>query len=479
MQKKKCMNNSTKSLNVTLLLAQFFLIIFVYHLLKDLKDTVVITASDAGAEVIPFIKIWGMLPISLLVSYCFAKLYHHIGRERTLYVFLGILLSNYLLFAFVLYPLREHLFLNHLTESLKIVLPAGCKGFIAMIGYWFYTLFYVSAELWSIIMLAILFWGYVNETTSLKSATQFYPLCTFVGNFAGILSGQVSHYLSHSLSAILSWQQTLQIIIGLVAICSLFILAISRWLSLNGTGEIALRQKKAQFSFQECLTTIFRSKKLFCIALIVVGYAMATNLIEVVWKESIRSIHPTPQAYNAYVNQLTSLIGILAVTMALFSHWIFKALPWSKVALITPSALFLTGGLFFALFHSPAFLLDSISRYMDISTGYLIMTAGACYYVVSTTSKYTLFDISKEMAFLSIEKDQRMKAKAVIDSVGSRLGKSGASVLTQGILLVFGSLMSNVSIIGIVAIGMIGVSIMAAKQLGRPEPTKAVATDIF
>lgn len=455
-----------------LLLVQFFLIIFVYHLLKDLKDTVVITCSDAGAEVIPFLKIWGMLPISLLVSYCFAKLYHHIGRERTLYVFLAILLFNYLLFAFVLYPLREHLFLDHLSENLKVILPTGCKGFIAMISYWFYTLFYVSAELWSIIMLAILFWGYVNETTSLKSATQFYPLCTFVGNFAGILSGQVSHYLSCSLSTILSWQQTLQIIIGLVAVCSLFIMAINRWLSLNATEEIALKPKNAHFSFQECLATIFRSKKLLCIALIVVGYAMATNLIEVVWKESIRNIHPTPQAYNAYVNQLTSLIGILAVLMALISRWIFKFLPWSKVALITPLALFLTGSLFFGLFYSPEMMIKSVSTYLNVSTGYLIMTVGACYYVISTTAKYTLFDISKEMAFLSIDKDQRMKAKAIIDSVGSRLGKSGASVLTQGILILFGSLMSNVSIIGIVAIGMIGVSIMAAKHLGgKPEYT--------
>src|SRR5271167_559931 len=78
-----------------LILAQFFLIIFIYHTLKDLKDSIVITASDAGAEIIPFIKIWAMLPFAFGASYCFWKVYHRFGREKTLYFFVSSLLCSY------------------------------------------------------------------------------------------------------------------------------------------------------------------------------------------------------------------------------------------------------------------------------------------------------------------------------------------------------------------------------------------------
>ncbi len=441
-----------------LILAQFFLIIFVYHILKDLKDTVVITASDAGAEVIPFLKIWGMLPLALATSYFFARCYHYLGRKKTLYLFVTILLCSYALFAFCLYPLREQLFLSKLSSQLKIMLPIGCKGLIAMVCYWMYTLFYISAELWSLIVLTILFWGYVNETTSFNQAKNFYPLCMFVGNCAGILSGQTSRFLCHTLSQQISWQLTLQIMIGMVIACGIAIMFINQRLS---QGEIKLKEAAAPFSFKECLSTVFQSQKLLWIAFIVVGYALASNLIEVVWKNSVKSLHPTPQAYNAYINQLTSLIGLLAVLMAFASRWIFLRFSWSQVALIAPVTLFVTSALFFALFHFP-----SAAHYFGTTPLYLMVTVGSCYYVTALTAKYTLFDMSKEMAFLSIKQEHRMKAKSVIDSLGSRLGKSGASCLIQGMLIFFGSITGNISLIGGVAVGMIGMSIWATKKLG-------------
>lgn len=332
-----------------------------------------------------------------------------------------------------------------------------------MICYWIYTLFYLSAELWSVILLSILFWGYVNETSTLKQAKNFYPLCTFIGNCAGILSGQTSHYLSHTLTERLSWEQTLQILIALVTLCGIAIMAINRALSQSSTQSRPSKETERPFSFRECMATIFQSKKLMCIAILVVGFALTSNLIEVVWKNSVKAVHPAPQAYNAYINQLTSLIGFLAVVMALAARWIFRLFSWSSIALITPIALFITCSLFFTLFHIP---LDFLSAYFGASPLYLIMTLGSCYYVVALTAKYTLFDMCKEMAFLSIDSDKRMKAKSVIDSIGSRLGKSGASCLTQALLVLFGSLTGNISLIAGVALCMIAMSIWATRQLG-------------
>ena len=41
-----------------------FFFLFNYTIMRDTKDTLVVTA--AGAEVIPFLKLWGTLPVSIL-----------------------------------------------------------------------------------------------------------------------------------------------------------------------------------------------------------------------------------------------------------------------------------------------------------------------------------------------------------------------------------------------------------------------------
>lgn len=446
------------------LLVQFFLIIFVYHTLKDLKDTVVITASSAGAEVIPFIKIWGMLPLSVAASYLFSKIYNRFGRERTLYIFISLLLFFYLAFAFLFYPLRDFFYLSHLDAYLSRVLPSGCRGFIAMVCFWHYTLFYLAAELWSVLILSILFWGAVNETSTLMEAKTFYPLCMFTGNFAGILSGQTSHYLSHHLRECLSWQETIQIMIAMVTLCALIIISINRWLLPQASLKL---RKNTDSSFKDNILSVFKSGPILCIATLVIGFGLTSNLIEVVWKESIRQLHPDPQAYNAYINQLTSLIGIFAVCTAFLSRWIFQFFSWVKVALLTPMALFITSSLFFLALLAPSDYLSPLSAHLNVNPLVLIVTLGSIHYVLGMTAKYTLFDTCKEMAFLSIASEERMKAKSVIDSMGSRFGKTGASCLYQFLLISFGSTSGHLSLVGITSALVIGVSILATKQLGH------------
>lgn len=475
--------SSTSSISLlkkrVLVLAQFFLIIFVYHTLKDLKDTIVITGSGAGAEVIPFIKIWAMLPLAIAASYLFSVLYNRLGREKTLYFFITLLIGSYALFAFFLYPYRSELYLNNLAEHLKMILPIGCKGFIAMICYWHYTLFYLAAELWSLLILSILFWGYINETTSFHEAKQFYPLCMFTGNFAGILSGQISHYLCHNLIDVFSWQDTLQLMVVIVAGCAIAIMIINRSLSRHDNMVKSDKPKNSShsISFKDNLLCIFQSRPLFCIAILVVGFGLTSNLIEVVWKESIRNLYPSPQAYNAYINQLTSLIGMLAVCMAIVSRWIFQMLSWTKVAMLTPIALFMTSLVFFSSLMAPQEYLSPIASFLNMEPLYLIVTLGSIHYVLGLTAKYTIFDSTKEMAFLSIDAQDRMRAKSVIDSIGSRLGKSGASCLYQFLLITFGATSGHISVIGATSVLMIGISIMAAKNLGKHMSKKVQETE--
>lgn len=463
--------SSKNYLKRILLIGQFFLIIFVYHMLKDLKDTLVITSSEAGAQVIPFLKIWVILPFAILASYVFAKIYQWVGREKTLYIFLSALLASYILFAFVLYPARDSLYLQSVHDFLTPILPVGCKGFISITTYWIYSLFYLAAELWSMMILSVLFWGYLNEITSPEEARSFYPLCVFAGNCAGILSGQISRYMCHTLMDVLTWQQTLQCLVSIITICGLGIMFINWLLSHSVVVTVVshlekISHKSSKGSFKENILTICRSKSLLCIATLVVGFALTSNLIEVVWKDTIRQVYSSPQSYNAYVNQLTSFIGMGSVVMALVSRSLFRFFNWSSIALVTPISLFVTSSIFFFCLHVPSESLSPYASIFGMNPLYLVMTLGSFYYVLALIAKYTIFDMCKEMAFLSVAVDERMRAKSVIDSVGSRLGKSGSSCLYQVLLIVFGSTAGHISIVGVTVVLVIGISIVATKKLG-------------
>lgn len=485
LQKKKSMKIEQNSLSFPqtdkalsekkrLILAQFFLIIFCYHILKDLKDTLVITASPAGAEVIPFLKIWGILPTTVLVSYLFLKVYQRFGREKTLYIFITALLGFYTAFAFGLAPYSNQLSLDTCSSYLREILPAGGKGFISMICYWHYSLFYITAELWSMIILTILFWGYVNEESSLKDAKSFYPICIFVGNCAGILSGQISRYVCQSLVEHFSWHQTLQCMLSLVIFCGIVIMWISYRLSFYGSVEKLNLKSKSKLSFNESIKEILQSPQLLSIATIVIGFGLTSHLFEVMWKDNIKNVYPLPQDYNAYINQLTSIIGFLAVVMSLVAHTLFRIFSWKTIALVTPCLLFAVSLFYFLLQHLPQEHLTLIAGSFEMESSYLILTVGACYYVLSLTSKYTLFDMSKEMAFISVPVDERLRAKSIIDSIGSRLGKSGASSIYQVLLIGLGSTAGYTSFIGLLSLICLAFFIKATLNLGNDMTKKRV-----
>ena len=68
-----------------------------------------------------------------------------------------------------------------------------------------------------------------------------------------------------------------------------------------------------------------------------------------------------------------------------------------------------------------------------------IVFTGGLQNCLSRASKYTVFDATKN-GFIPMDQDTRIKTKAAIDGVGSRLGKSGSSILYQAILLGFSTL---------------------------------------
>src|SRR3990167_7207980 len=123
----------------------FFFINFNYTILRDTKDTLIVTS--AGAEAIPFLKFWGVVPGAIIFMLVFTKLSNVIKRER---LFMGLMASFGLffgLYALFLYPNQAAISPIALTDWMSANLPQGAHGLIGMIRNWPSSLFYIMAEL--------------------------------------------------------------------------------------------------------------------------------------------------------------------------------------------------------------------------------------------------------------------------------------------------------------------------------------------
>src|SRR5215211_6946628 len=76
----------------------FFLISFDYNVLRVLKDSLLITAKSAGAEVIPFVKVWAMFPGAILMTLLFTWLSNRLPQEKVFYIIISLFLSYFFVF---------------------------------------------------------------------------------------------------------------------------------------------------------------------------------------------------------------------------------------------------------------------------------------------------------------------------------------------------------------------------------------------
>src|SRR5579859_7772896 len=77
--------------------AMFFLITFNYNLLRAYKDSMVVTATHSGAETIPFIKVWAILPAAILLTWVFTRLANRHSREKVFYIMMSIFIAFFFL----------------------------------------------------------------------------------------------------------------------------------------------------------------------------------------------------------------------------------------------------------------------------------------------------------------------------------------------------------------------------------------------
>ena len=393
-------------------------ILFNYSILRGTKDSLVVTSM--GAETIPTLKLWFVLPAAVLFMLVYSKLSNVFSKNTVFYIVTTFFLAYFTLFSLILYPFNEALTPAFNVENEFV------KNVLIPIQGWVFSSFYVMAELWGSAMISLMFWRFANDVTSLKQSKRFYAMFGFVANGALILSGSVLKLIKN-----------VSLVSGLAVFSCIAVIAIYYWLNTYvltdpryfNPDEIKKPKTKVKLSLGESLKYIFTSKYLGFIVLLVVCYGVSINLVEVMWKGQVKLYCPTQAEFSAFMGGLQIWTGGATILFMLIGANILRRCSWFTAAMLTPLVIFITGLIFFACIIFRDVLDPLVSAGMGLSLLAVIAYTGLTQNVLAKGVKYSLFDSTKEMSYIPLDDELKSKGKAAVDVIGGRAGKSGGAAI--------------------------------------------------
>lgn len=431
--------NETKQFLVTTLL--MFCILFIQNLVRAMKDSIVITSI--GAESTSFLKLWGVMPAALLVSILYVKLITKFRAQTVFYMMFSSFLGFFAIFTFIIFPNHEYYHIDPDVSAKWVALYPHFKWFILSGSKWGFSLFYIISELWANVVFALLFWQFVNSVTTVEQSKRFYILfglfaqtgIYFAAQFlkhAHGLSQNIIDYFEftipvHIFSAqlILGWV----LFLGIVALCSFWYL--NNKIFTNAVVEFKV--KKQKMSLVESFEMIASSRYIRLIAILLIMYGIAINLAEAPWKASAVKLYPIEHEYRAFIGNYLSYTGFFTITFVLIGSNIVRFLGWYAAAIITPIMVLVTGIGFFGISNFDILGFFGMAFGDPMSLAIMI---GAVQNVLSKSSKYTVFDSTKEMAYVPLDDELKTKGKAAVDVMGSKIGKSFSAFLQSFVFII-------------------------------------------
>ncbi len=418
-----------------------FFISFNYAILFAAKDTLIVTT--AGAEAIPILKGWVVLFAAFGAILIYSKLSNHLSQTKLFYTTLLPFLIFFPIYAFFLYPNREMLSFHESADFLLSIVGKEHAHWVSLYRYWMHSLFFVMAELWGAMVIQVLFWGFANQINKKEEAGRFYSIFSTGGNLATMLAGQTIWYLSNAFGKNrfdLSLKCLLSVSFAITLTVLIIFYIINRYL-LNDEKlysketNAAAKKQKTKLPLLQSLKCIFKSRYLGYIALMVIGYGLSVNMVEVAWKALLKLKFPDPGDFQAFMGRLQSIIGLFAMLMAFFAGGnVIRKFGWLISAQFTPIIL----GFFSLLFFGLCLFQKNLALIAGGPLTILVLI-GTLHNISCKSMKYVFFDPTKEMAYIPMDQETKVKGKAAVDVVAARFGKSGSSWIQTGMIEFIGS----------------------------------------
>lgn len=443
----------------------FFCASFNLTILQNLKDAIMVTV--AGAETLPWLASFCVLPASLAFFMIYGQLVEHLRPNTVFYAAVAPLVIFYIFFATALYPASAWLHPHGMYSSLASHVPVGLHGLLKVVENWTFSLFFCIAELWGSVVISVLFWSLANEVCDVQDAKTIYPLMGISANFALVVAGNYMKYVNTNLTQG-SMLVSLRLLVGTVVVMTAVMMSAKAWVdrSIKRPEDIKPpKKKKKKGSLGESFAVLKSSPKILSLAMLVMSYGVSHRLFEFAWKGQLRVLYPSAQAYQGVLADVSIATGSVTIGLMLTGRFVFQYLGWGVAAAATPCIMAITGSAFFGMSLAAQFGMDfTLGPYSLAAAGVM---AGAVTQVFARSAKFSLFDPAKEMVYIELSKEEKSKGKAAVDLLGSQIGKSGASWITQALLLCLGSIQRSMPIIAATFMAVILAWITSVRLLNK------------
>ena len=400
-------------------------------------------------------QIYGVLPAATAFIAFYSKMSDVLEKKALFYstcipffVFFGA-------FSFFIFPNTQYL--HPSLETVQALFPGGATSggsaiLAKIVSNWTSALFYIIAEIYSSVSVGILFWQFANDVVPVTQAKRMYPLFAQMSGLAPVLAGQyVVRFASQSKDFATSLDRLMMaVLFAGCGICTFYHLATSYIERTEGpitarnqkdSENKPKKAKKTKMSMAESAKFLASSQYLRLIAMLVLGYGLSINFTEIMWKSLVKKQYPNPLDYQRFMGNFSTAVGVATCIVIFFGVHVIRILGWKVGAVATPSIMAVLAAPFFACILMG---LDSPAR---LKTAVVIGTIQS---LLSKTSKYALFDPTTQMAYIPLDDDSKVKGKAAIDVLGSRIGKSGGSFIQQGLVFMFGSIINAASAVAVI-----------------------------
>jgi len=417
-----------------------------YAVLRSARNALTVADLGGGAGAIPWFELCGTMPGAVLMTLGLAWLLNRFSIQKVFYITMAIFVGFFLTFALGIYPLIPKWVAA--WPKLATSLPIFCS-----------LIFFVMAELWKIALLAVLFWGLVNQYVPLDTAKRFYAPLMLGGSIGTIIAGPLITFCTSDLISKQSWSYSLGLMMGVLALLSILTawMFSALWRQLDSSAPLQQKEEKGILSVWESFLICCRSKYLLLLAWVTIADYIAYALGEVVFLDVLKQKFPDPRQYCDFMGKLSLWNGLLTAFSAIvITPYLLRRCRWIVASLVTPICLLITEGIFFFTVWHPAF-----SSQIELA-----VLSGAAFFCIVRAAKYTLFDTSKEISFLLLPPLEKMQGKLVIDGMCARVGRGSGSFFSIMLIQLCGGVLASIPIAGAVALGIATTCVLATTRLG-------------